>query len=575
MQKHAIILIGLSYTGKSLVGKEIARRLGWPLVDTDDQAVNLAGGLPIPQIFSEWGEDRFRALERQSLGMACGRERSVIATGGGIILDGGNRAMLAASGVVFWLDARPSTINQRLLHDQAERDNPVIRPLLHGEDALDRIIALKEQRAHHYASTADWVINTDALAPEEVADEVLRVYGKLRARLSSPEEAVPELEEGEAEESPHAAAFRTAVGATAVVSAAGGSYPVFVGSKIINALSNRLNTLGTGKTVYLLSDENVYRHYGQRVESILTEREYRVASYTIPAGEGSKTLETAIGIYDWLTGQRAERGHAIVTLGGGVVGDLGGYVAATYLRGMPFIQVPTTLLAMVDASIGGKTAVNRPAAKNLVGSFYQPHMVLMDVDLLKTLGHRELTEGWAEVVKHALIRDRALLDEMERDVEALTGLDSRVTARIVAASVAIKADVVSQDERESGVRAILNYGHTIGHGLENAAGYGGLLHGEAVAIGMMGAARISQRMGLLRADEVERQRVILERFGLPTRSPAVAVDAVRAAMALDKKVQNKRQRWVLLNGLGQAVVRDDVPPEVAEEALQELLPEHA
>jgi 3-dehydroquinate synthase len=201
--------------------------------------------------------------------------------------------------------------------------------------------------------------------------------------------------------------------------------------------------------------------------------------------------------------------------------------------------------------------------------------VLMDVDLLKTLGHRELTEGWAEVLKHALIRDRALLDEMERDVEALTGLDSRVTARIVAASAAIKADVVSQDERESGVRAILNYGHTIGHGLENAAGYGGLLHGEAVAIGMMGAARISQRMGLLRADEVERQRVILERFGLPTRSPAVAVDAVRAAMALDKKVQNKRQRWVLLNGLGQAVVRDDVPPEVAEEALQELLPEHA
>ncbi|MSQ27647.1 MAG: 3-dehydroquinate synthase [Dehalococcoidia bacterium] len=571
MQKQALILVGLSYTGKSLVGREIAKRIGWPFVDTDDQAVNLAGGLSIPDIFSEWGEDRFRALERQSLGLACGRGRAVIATGGGVVLDGGNRAMLGSSGVVFWLDARPSTIYQRLLRDQAESDNPVIRPIMQADDALERIKALKEHRAQHYAAVSDWCIATDALSPDEVVEEVLRVYGKLRGRLSTPPLPVPVLEE-EGAENPHAGGFGgRGVGAAAVVSTSGGSYPVFVGSKIINSLPARLANLGVQRVAYVVSDENVHAHYGGQLETILKERDFSVASYIMPAGEASKSLDQAVALYDWLMARKAERGHCVVALGGGVVGDLAGFVAATYLRGMPLVHVPTTLLAMADASIGGKTAVNRAAGKNLVGSFYQPKMVLMDVDLLRTLGERELTEGWAEVIKHALIADESLLDDIEINLERLKALDGRATARIVAESAAIKAGVVSQDERETGIRAILNYGHTIGHGLENAAGYGQLLHGEAVAVGMTAAARIGLGMGLLNQREVDRQRRVLEAFGLPTTCNGIDLGAVRAAMSWDKKVQNGRQRWVLLNGLGHAVVRDDVPADLVNEALASVV----
>ncbi len=573
MQKTALILIGLSYTGKTTVGKEIARRLAWPFVDTDDLAVALAEGKPLPEIFSEWGEARFRGLESQALGMACGRGRVVVATGGGAVLDAGNRALMAGAGVVVWLDAHARTIYERLLKDQrAEGPNAAVRPLLQGDDSLERIMRLKEQRAAYYGSVADWTVQTDALQLDEVVEEAMRAYGRLKGRLGSPSQGVPELDD---DENPfpnqHSAGLPTTTGgAGAVVSTAGGTYPIFVGAKAINTLPARMQNLGLRGTAYLVSDERVYAHYGQRVETLLRERDFIVESYTIPAGEASKSLDVAIGLYDWLVARRAERGHSIVALGGGVVGDIAGFVAATYLRGMPYVQAPTTLLAMVDASIGGKTAVNRREGKNLVGSFYQPKLVLMDVEFLKTLGPRELTEGWAEVVKHALIRDAQLLETMEHNARQLTSLDLGITARVVAASAAIKADVVSQDERESGLRMILNYGHTIGHGLEAATGYQGYLHGEAVAIGMMGAAHISQRMGLLSEADVERQRGILTSFGLPTKCPGVDLDAVRAAMSLDKKVQDRRQRWVLLTRLGEATVRDDVPAEVAEEALAEL-----
>ncbi|MBI2888173.1 MAG: 3-dehydroquinate synthase [Chloroflexi bacterium] len=572
MQKTALILVGLSYTGKSVVGREIARRLGWPFVDTDDRAVALAGGKPIPEIFSEWGEARFRGLESQSLGLACGQGRAVIATGGGAVLDAGNRAMMAGAGVVVWLDAHPSAIYQRLLRDQEENPQPEVRPLLQGPDALERITVLKEQRLPYYSAVADWVVPTDALTVEEVAEEVLRAYGRLRGRLGSPSLGVPDLEEpAEAPHGPHTGGLPPASGgAAAVVATAGGSYPIFVGAGALNTLASRMSNLGLKGTTYLVSDDRVYAHHGGRVEELLRRGEFSVSSYVIPAGEASKSLETALALYDWLVSQRAERGHVIVALGGGVVGDLAGFVAATYLRGMPYVQAPTTLLAMVDASIGGKTGVNRREAKNLVGSFYQPRLVLADINLLKTLGQRELTEGWAEVLKHALIRDLPLLEAMEGNAEQLTALQPGITARVVAASAAIKAEVVSQDERETGLRALLNYGHTIGHGLEAATEYGGFLHGEAVAVGMMGAARISQGMGLLSEEEMERQRALLQRFGLPTRCPGVDLEAVRAAMALDKKVRDQQQRWVLLARLGEPVLRDDVPAALVEETLREL-----
>ncbi len=575
MNKQAIILTGLSYTGKTVVGRTIAQMLGWRFVDTDDLVVPLAEGRSIPQIFAEWGEARFRGLEKQALGAACSMGKAVIATGGGVPLDAGNRAMMAGAGVVFWLDAKPSTIYQRMLRDQEQNADPVVRPLMHGEGALERIAAMKDARLPYYTSAADWTVSTDTLDTEEVVTEVLRMYGRLKGRLGMALGGVPTLGDSpddQTEPTPHGQAFQpSSTGAAAVVSTNSGSYPVFVGNRTLTTLPAKLKALGLGPTVYLVTETNVARHYGDRALGILRDAGLNAEQYTFQAGEASKNLDTAIGLYDWLMERRAERRHTLVALGGGVVGDLTGFVAATYLRGMPYVQVPTTLLAMVDASIGGKTGVNRSAAKNLVGSFYQPRMVMMDVDLLRTLGDRERNEGWAEVIKHAFIRDTALLEAMEANRDALQTLEPSITAKVVAASAAIKADVVSQDERESGVRAILNFGHTIGHGLEAAGGYEALLHGEGVAVGMVGAARISNRMGLLSSDEAGRIEADIERFGLPVRAPGLDLDRVRAAMKLDKKVDNARQRWILMPRLGQTVIRDDVPQDMVNEILEELV----
>ena len=566
MLKSSIILVGLSYTGKSSVGQLIARRLGWPFKDTDDIVVRLAEGKPISEIFYKWGEERFRGIERQALGLACSETHAVISTGGGAVLDSGNRAMMSGSGVVFWLDAQPRVLIQRRAAGPGED-----RPNVSGDHPLGRMETMKRERLPAYAAAADWTIATDTLSVDEVADEVLRNYGRLRGRLRGEAAEVPSLEGQGDEPGVHASALPPAgTGAAAVVSTGNGAYPVFVGANALNTLPARLRNLGFKGKTYLVTDENVARHYGERVEDLLREGDFSVSTCIIPAGETHKELDTVVRIYDWLTERRAERGHVIVALGGGVTGDMAGFAAATYLRGMPYVQVPTTLLAMVDASIGGKTGVNRPAAKNLVGSFYQPRMVLADVEVLRTLGERELTEGWAEVVKHAFIRDLRLLEVMEQRVEQLKRLEPPFTAQVIAASAAIKAEVVSQDERESGVRAHLNYGHTIGHAIEAATGYDAYFHGEAVAIGMMGAGRLSQEMGLLSADELERQRRLIQAFGLPLRCPGVSTDAIREAMGWDKKVVGARQRWVLLDGLGRAMVRDDVPQQAVDAVLEEL-----
>ena len=248
--------------------------------------------------------------------------------------------------------------------------------------------------------------------------------------------------------------------------------------------ARRLREAGLSGSLYVVTDSNVHRHYVDPVAKALSGAGFAVHTRVVPAGEASKTLERASEIYDWLTPHKAERGQGVVAVGGGVIGDLAGFVAATYLRGLPLVQVPTSLLAMVDASIGGKTAVNQREAKNLVGAFYQPLLVFADMAALRTLPERELTSGWAEVIKHALIMDANLLALLEDRVDALRALEPDATTQVVRRSMALKAQVVAEDEREmTGRRSILNYGHTVGHALEAAAGYGALLHGEAVALG--------------------------------------------------------------------------------------------
>ena len=284
----------------------------------------------------------------------------------------------------------------------------------------------------------------------------------------------------------------------ATVHHSGGSYPVVAGWDILDDLGERLADVGVRGAAYIVTDDNVMNPYGRRVQRALEAAGIPAHCFIIPAGEPSKSFDLAQAIYHWLAERRAERGHTIVSVGGGVPGDLGGFIAATYLRGMPFVQVPTSMAAMVDASIGGKVAINLPAAKNLVGAFYQPKGVFADASTLSTLGKRELAEGWAEAIKHGFILDAELVDVFEEHAEALMDVDPEISAEVIRRSMAIKAEVVSQDERETlGIRILLNYGHTIGHALESSTEYGRFLHGEGVSVGMMGAARMAAEMGLL------------------------------------------------------------------------------
>ena len=330
--------------------------------------------------------------------------------------------------------------------------------------------------------------------------------------------------------------------------------------------------LGLGGRVFVVSDSEVIGAHGERVAQVLDGGGIAGASYLVPSGERSKQLSVAAELYRWLAEQHAERTDAVLALGGGVVGDLAGFVAATYLRGMPLVQLPTSVLAMTDASIGGKVAVDLPQGKNLVGAFHQPRGVVADVDTLATLPRRALLEGFAEVIKHALILDPALLVELEERAAELAGgtADPALLASIIGRSARLKALVVSTDPRESGLRAILNYGHTLGHGVEVAGGYEQHLHGEAVAIGMTGAARIAERLGMLDAEHARRQVELLRAFGLPIAADGIDPDAVLAAMRLDKKVQGGKQRLVLLEEPGRAVVRDDVPAELVEDVVRGL-----
>jgi 3-dehydroquinate synthase len=349
------------------------------------------------------------------------------------------------------------------------------------------------------------------------------------------------------------------------------SYPIFAGWGLLGELGKKMRRAGLAGRANIISDETAFSIYGARAARAVEEAGFAVASLSLPPGEPSKTIESAIRAYDWLAKQRVERDDVIVALGGGVVGDLAGFVAATMLRGLPLVQVPTSLVAMVDASIGGKVAVNHPQGKNVIGAFYQPRLVLADVETLTTLPRRELISGWAEVIKHGLTLDPQFTQFLEGHAEQLISLEPEDVTRAVARSATIKAQVVIEDEKERGRRIILNYGHTIAHGLETATHYQRFLHGEAIAIGMTGAALISRRLGLIPEKLVEQQRALLHRFGLPTACSDVDVEAVLRAMELDKKVRGQAVRWVLLTGLGEVLIRHDVPPEMARKVIEELI----
>jgi 3-dehydroquinate synthase len=347
------------------------------------------------------------------------------------------------------------------------------------------------------------------------------------------------------------------------------SYAIKIAPDLLSQLGRECARLKLGARCAIITDAHVAKHFAKTVFDSLVGAGFFPVLSVVPAGETAKNLKSVQSCYDQLAAHRLERKSFIVALGGGVVGDLAGFVAATYLRGIDFVQVPTTLLAQVDSSVGGKTGVNLKAGKNLVGAFYQPRLVLCDLETLKTLPEREFRAGLAEVIKYGIIFDPKLFAQLESDLPKILKRDSKVLSQVIARCCEIKAEVVSQDETENGLRAILNFGHTIGHAIENSSGYGKFLHGEAISIGQVAAAKISERILGLPKRDAERIENLFKRAGLPTQIQLNSAQRKKlfAAMKLDKKVSSGEIKFVLAERIGKVIWAQTVSPDLIENVL--------
>lgn len=565
-----VVLIGFSATGKSVLAPFIAHRLGWSAVDLDME-IERTAGREIPQIFVDEGETGFREREHQAVRDAAEREGVVIATGGGVWLNAENRSLLADGGFVVTLEARTATILAR--YAETEQGATEVRPMLAGVDPRRRVETLKAARQPFYA-LSDLTVHTDEIEIGEAVDEIARAVERRAGSALASDARLREMRNGPGIEPPPLTDFGPDVGC--VVEAGSARYPVYCAWGLLNRAGDVLDRLGLSGRVFLIADQAIMATHGATAVRAIESTGRTVERYAVPSGEASKSMASLDALYAWLSSHRAERRDLIFALGGGVTTDLAGTIAATYLRGMPLVHAPTTVLGMVDAAIGGKVAIDLPSGKNLVGAFYQPRAVLADVATLATLPPRELRSGFAEVIKHGLIRDEAMLDLLEETADALldpgAGRDDhrrrQLLVDVITRNQAIKAAVVSADERESDIRAVLNYGHTLGHAIEAVTGYSTVLHGEAVAMGMVAVAEIGCSMGLIDEALVARHRRLIERFGLPTQSPpGLARSEILEAMSRDKKVVGGKQRWILLESVGNPVVRDDVPADIVADAI--------
>jgi shikimate kinase/3-dehydroquinate synthase len=522
-----VVLIGFMGTGKSEVGRRLARRLGWAFVDTD-RAVEAREGAPVARIFARRGEGYFRDVEAAVVARVAERREVVVATGGGVVLRAENMARLRRTGWVVALTAPPDVLARRLGDGRG-------RPLLGGGDIRNAVGRLLDQRRPLYRD-ADLVVDVSSVSPDQVVTTILE-FVQRRERQTVP------VRLGER------------------------SYPVHVGEGIACLLGYDLQQLGVGPQVVVVTHQHLLRTPAGRVLRVLRAGGYRVTVLAVPPGERAKSLREAGRLYTQLARARVARDATVVALGGGVVGDLAGFVAATYMRGLRLVQVPTTLLAMVDSSIGGKTAVNHAGVKNLVGVVHQPALVVCDVRLVATLPDRELRSGLAEVVKTAVVGDPDLFAFLETHLPRVMERDPAALVEVVRRCAAVKARVVEADERDAGPRHVLNYGHTLAHAIEAAAGWGRLTHGEAVAIGMTLEAALACRLGLADAGLQERQRALLARCGLPTDLPPLRRDRLLEALRLDKKVRRGVLWCALPVGIGAVRSEQEVPEAVVREVL--------
>lgn len=520
-----IVLVGPMGVGKSTIGRMLSERLGWSFVDTDRRIAKEAGA-SIPSIFEREGEAGFRSREQAAVRLACLGSRQVIAVGGGACMDPDNLASMQAAGLIVVLTAEPEVLWQRA--------SGTARPLACDRDGFLRLHA---ERAPVFARLG-LAVATDEGPPLVAVEAILsKVKGEgllLPVRLGDRAYAIA-LEPG-----------------------------------VLWHLGARMAEILAPGTCLVVTNPTIAALYGAAAMRALETAGWRPSLVTVPDSEEAKCLEQAERLYDHACAIRLERTQPIVALGGGVVGDLAGFVAATYQRGVPFVQVPTTLLAQIDSSVGGKVAINHPRGKNLIGAFHQPALVMADPLTLHSLPEREWRAGLAELVKYGVILDAALFEHLEAEWPQLC--ERRLSALLPAIRRAceLKARIVEEDERELGVRAVLNFGHTLGHAIEAVTQYRMFLHGEAVAIGMVAAGEISLALGMWSSDAHARMVAWLERAGLPTRIPGLGRSALLSALAHDKKVQLGRSRFVLPEAIGRVVVRSDVPDAVLDSVLTKL-----
>lgn len=559
-----LVLAGPPGVGKTTVGALVAARLGWAFLDTDDE-ITRRSGLSIAELFARRGEAAFRAAEAELVHELLGREQVVIATGGGLPADPARRQALKRLGPCASLHAPLDELVRRLGPEAGSR------PLLRG-DVRGRLAMLLAERAVAYADL-HYSVATSGRTPDEVAADLAALARSEHARLP--------------------------------VRHPGGSYDLVLGRGLLRWIGSALAGRGYTGPLALLTDNNVEPLYARAVLASLEAAGHRVAVAVQPAGEASKRLATVEALCDTLLAARVERGGAVLALGGGVVGDVAGLVAATYQRGVALIQLPTTLLAMADSSLGGKVGVDTQHGKNLIGAFKQPDLVLADLDCLETLPGPELVAGLAEVVKAGLIGGGAAWDAVQElgaaarpaDIQAhvtppLLQMQKEATApgaprsrvldealfQALFQSIQVKRTLVEEDPHEAGRRALLNLGHTFGHAIEAASGYA-VRHGEAVAVGLVAAAELSLRRGLCGPELVSELRGLLEALGLPqslaqldglpfSQETDEAAEAVRARLGRDKKRRAGRDRFVLIRAPGEVHLCDEVEEEQAAAALR-------
>ncbi|MCB4822103.1 3-dehydroquinate synthase [Roseicella sp. GB24] len=540
LQGRSIVLVGMPGSGKSSIGRRLSLRLGLPFLDADTE-IEAAAGLPITEIFSRYGEPHFRDGERRVISRLLAGPPVVLATGGGAFADARTRAAIRASGAVsVWLRCRLPTLLKRV----AGRDH---RPMFLHADPAEVLQRLMTARHPLYAE-ADLVIQCSDESPETTTR---RVQEALEAW--QPPARLP-------------------------VTLGERSYDIVVGDGLLQRAGALLAPVLPARRVVVVTDGTVAPLHLPALRVGLEEAGFAtLAEIAVPPGEASKDFSALQSVLERMLAAGADRRTAVIALGGGVVGDLAGFAAAVALRGLPFVQVPTTLLAQVDSSVGGKTGVNLALGKNLVGAFHQPRIVLADTATLRTLPPRELRAGYAEVAKHGLLSGETLWRWCEGNGAALVAGDAAAQAHAVLESCRLKAAVVAGDEREEsaeGGRALLNLGHTFGHALEAECGYGGtLLHGEAVGVGLGLAASLSARLGQCSQELPGRVISHLQACGMPARirdlPRTFSTAALMGRMRKDKKVRDGNLRFVLLRGPGEAYTAGDVPPAMVESLLRD------